>query len=75
VGKVSDVVKTTAGLFIIRPVARTEADRKAFEGQKQQMRAMAASQLQQGAVQRWLESLRKNADIEDRRKEIFNQSA
>lgn len=75
VGKVSDVVKTTAGLFIIRPVARTEADRKAFEAQKQQMRAMAASQLQQGAVQRWLESLRKNADIEDRRKEIFNQSA
>ncbi|HLL45966.1 MAG TPA: peptidylprolyl isomerase [Longimicrobiaceae bacterium] len=75
VGRVSDVVKTTAGLFIIRPVARTEADRKAFDAQKQQMRAMAASQLQQGAVQRWLESLRKNADIEDRRKEIFNQSA
>ncbi len=75
VGKVSDVVKTTAGLFIIRPVARTEADRKAFEAQKQQMRAMAASRLQQGAVERWLESLRKNADIEDRRKEIFNQSA
>ena len=75
VGKVSDVVKTTAGLFIIRPVARTEADRKAFDAQKQQMRAMAASRLQQGAVERWLESLRKNADIEDRRKEIFNQSA
>jgi peptidyl-prolyl cis-trans isomerase D len=75
VGRVSDVVKTTAGLFIIRPTARTEADRKAFDAQKQQMRAMAASQLQQGAVQRWLESLRKNADIEDRRKEIFNQSA
>ncbi len=75
VGRVSDVVKTTAGLFIIRPVARTEADRKAFDAQKQQMRAMAASRLQQGAVERWLESLRKNAEIEDRRKEIFNQSA
>jgi peptidyl-prolyl cis-trans isomerase D len=75
VGKVSDVVKTTAGLFIIRPVARTEADRKAFEAQKQQMRSMATARLQQSAVERWLESLRKSADIEDRRKEIFNQSA
>ncbi len=75
VGRVSDVVKTTAGLFIIRPVARTEADRKGFDAQKQQMRAMATAQLQQNAVERWLESLRKSAEIEDRRKEIFNQSA
>lgn len=75
VGKVSDVVKTSAGLFIIRPVARVEADRKAFEGQKQQMRALATSSLQQQAVERWLQSIRKNADIEDRRKEIFNQQS
>lgn len=74
VGKVSDVVKTTAGLFIIRPVARVEADRKAFEAQKAQMRAMATASLQQDAVERWLQSLRKSADIEDRRDEIFKQS-
>lgn len=75
VGKVSDVVKTSAGLFIIRPVARTEADRKAWEEQKQAQRAMAMAQLQQQAVARWLESLREEAEIEDRRREVFNQSA
>ena len=75
VGKVSDVVKTSAGLFIIRPTARTEADRKAWEEQKQAQRAMAMAQLQQQAVARWLESLREEAEIEDRRKEVFNQSA
>ncbi len=75
VGKVSDVVKTSAGLFIVRPVARVEADRKAFEGQRQQMRALATSRLQQDAVERWLQSIRKAADIQDRRKEIFNQQS
>ncbi|MET0399712.1 MAG: peptidylprolyl isomerase [Longimicrobiaceae bacterium] len=75
VGKVSDVVKTSAGLFIIRPVARVEADRKGFEAQKQQMRALAMSRIQQEAVERWLQSIRKSADIEDRRKEIFNQQS
>jgi peptidyl-prolyl cis-trans isomerase D len=75
VGKVSDVVKTSAGLFIIRPVARVEADRRAFDAQKQQMRTLATSRLQQEAVERWLQSIRKAADIEDRRKEIFNQQS
>jgi peptidyl-prolyl cis-trans isomerase D len=75
VGKVSDVVKTTAGLFIVRPVARTAADRKAFEAQKGQMRAMATARLQQAAFERWLRSVRKKADIEDYREERFNQSA
>lgn len=75
VGKVSDVVKTSAGLFIVRPVARTAADRKAFEAQKGQMRAMATSRLQQAAFERWLRSVRKKADIEDYREQRFNQSA
>ncbi|HEV2148035.1 MAG TPA: peptidylprolyl isomerase [Longimicrobiaceae bacterium] len=74
VGKVSDPVKSSAGLFLIRPVARTEADRKAWEAQKQQQRAMMMARLQQDAVGRWMESLRKNADIVDRRREIFRQS-
>ncbi len=74
VGKVSDVVKTPAGLFIIRPVARTEADRAAWEAQKQQQRTVSIARLQQDAVARWMESLRKNAKIEDRRKEMFSQS-
>ena len=75
VGKVSDVVKTSSGLFIVRPVARTAADRKAFEAQKQQMRAMAAARLRQAAFERWLQSVRKKADIEDYRAERLTRSA
>lgn len=73
VGKVSDVVQTPAGLFIVRPVARTEADRKAWEAQKAQQRAMATAQLRQEAFYRWMESLRKRADIEDNREEAFQR--
>lgn len=75
VGKVSDVVKTTAGLFIIRPVARVQADRKAFEAQKRQLRSIAEAQLQQQVVSRWLDGLRKDAKIEDNRKSVLKQSA
>lgn len=74
VGKVSDVVETPAGLFIIRPVARTEADRAAWEAQKAQQRVLAEAQLRQEAVARWLESLRKQVEVEDRRAEVFQQA-
>jgi peptidyl-prolyl cis-trans isomerase D len=74
VGKVSDVVKTSGGLFIIRPVARTEADRKAWEAQKEQQRAMAMAQLQQEAFVRWMQSRRKSAEIEDNRDRFFQRS-
>lgn len=67
IGSVSDVVETSAGLFIIRPVARTEADRQVWEAQKQQQRAAESMQLQQELVERWLESLRKEAEIVDQR--------
>lgn len=74
VGKVSDVVKTSGGLFIVRPVARTEADRKAWEAQKEQQRAMAVAQLQQEAFVRWMQSRRKAAEIQDKRDRFFQRS-
>jgi peptidyl-prolyl cis-trans isomerase D len=74
VGKVSDVVQTSAGLFIIRPVARAEADRKAWEAQKEQQRTMAMAQLQQEAFARWMQSQRDAAKIEDNREEFFRQT-
>ena len=75
VGKVSDVVKTSAGLFIIRPTARVQADRKTFEAQERQLRSIAESQLRQQAVSRWLDGLHKSAKIEDNRKTALKQSA
>ncbi|HEV2130653.1 MAG TPA: peptidylprolyl isomerase, partial [Longimicrobiaceae bacterium] len=71
INQVSDVVSTTARLFIIRPVERTEADRQAWEQQKDQQRAGELLRLQQEQAARWLESLRKQAEIEDNRSEVL----
>ena len=63
----SKVVDTHTCLFIIRPTQRVPADRKAWEAQKEQQRAGVTFQMQQGAVQRWLESARRDAEIVDNR--------
>lgn len=73
VGQVSDVVQTTGGLFIIRPLERTEADRAAWEEQKEQQRMMEMFRLQQEQVTRWLESLRREAEIVDSRSEVLQR--
>jgi peptidyl-prolyl cis-trans isomerase D len=70
-GKISDVVETPAGLFIVRPTARVEADRKVFDVQKLQLRRVATQQLQQAEAARFLESLREDAKIVDNRAEVL----
>lgn len=69
VGQVSDVVTTPSSLFIIRPISRNEADRAEFDEQKEVLRQIASMQLQQAALSRWMESLREDAEIIDRRRE------
>jgi peptidyl-prolyl cis-trans isomerase D len=75
VGQVSDVVESTAGLFIVRPTARTQADARQFQGQKDQLRQFMAYQMQQEQVTRWMESLRRSAKIQDFRDRVFKGSA
>jgi peptidyl-prolyl cis-trans isomerase D len=75
IGTVSDVVETPAGLLIIRPTERTEADRQVWEAQKQQQRAAESMRLQQELVERWLESLRKEAEIVDQRSTALQRRA
>jgi peptidyl-prolyl cis-trans isomerase D len=75
IGQVSDVAQTTAGLFIIRPTARTEADRAEFEQQKEQLRASFLYQMQQQQVTRFIESLRREANISDTREQLRRQAA
>jgi peptidyl-prolyl cis-trans isomerase D len=67
VGRVSDVAVSTAGLYIVRPRERTEADRATWEAQREQQRAMMMYQMQQEQLARWLQSLRQQAEIEDNR--------
>jgi peptidyl-prolyl cis-trans isomerase D len=70
VGQVSSVVETPTGLFIIRPTQRVPADRKAWETQKEQQRASVSYQMQQGTIERWLQSARRNAEIVDNRETL-----
>lgn len=69
--QVSPVVETTAGLFIIRPVARTAADRAVFNRDKAQMRQALIGQMRQQSVQRWLDSARRAARIKDNRDKVL----
>jgi parvulin-like peptidyl-prolyl isomerase len=68
-------MSTPTGLFIIRPTERTEASREVFEQQKDQLRQFGLLQLQQEALSRWMENLRDNAAILDRREEIMIANA
>ncbi len=75
VGQLSQPVATTAGVFLIRPTARTQADRRAFEAQKSQLRQVATYQRQQALYQAWIESARKDAKIKDNRDRLFGRSS
>jgi peptidyl-prolyl cis-trans isomerase D len=70
VGAVSAPIETRNGVFVIRVDRRVNADRKAFEEQKQLQRQQMLGGLRQQRVRQYLESLRESADIEDNRKEL-----
>ena len=71
--EVSDVVETPAGLFIVRPTARTEVDPAEFEEQKTQLRMVLQLQQGQQEVSRFVQSLREDARILDNRNEVLTQ--
>ncbi len=75
VGQVSEPVATTAGVFLIRPTSRTQADRRSFDAQKAQLRQVATYQRQQALYQAWIESARKNAKIKDNRDRLFGRAS
>ena len=74
IGQISDVVETPLGLYLIRPTSRTEADRAAWEAQKEQQRQGEALRVQQEVVTRWLEGLRERAEIVDNRAEVLQRT-
>jgi peptidyl-prolyl cis-trans isomerase D len=69
--QVSGVVETTAGLFIVRPVARTAADPAQFARDKARIREGLVNQMRQQSVQRWLDSARRAARISDNRERVL----
>jgi peptidyl-prolyl cis-trans isomerase D len=74
IGQVSDVIETPAGLFIVRPTVRTEADPAEFETQKVQLRMLLQLQQGQQEVSRFVQSLRQDARIIDNRAEVLRQT-
>jgi peptidyl-prolyl cis-trans isomerase D len=75
VGRVSDVVETPAGLFIVRPTAHTPADRRAFEAEKEQLRSIVTMRVQQEQLARWMDSVRERSKIKDNRDRVFGRAS
>lgn len=69
-GQVSAPIVTDEAVYVIRVDKRTQADRKAFDGQKAALRQQAAVSMQRARVQQYLTGLRESAKITDRRKQI-----
>ena len=72
--QVSGVVETTAGLFIVRPVARTAASAAEFARNRAQIRQAVTTQLRRQAVERWLDSAKRAAKIKDNRDRMLGRT-
>jgi parvulin-like peptidyl-prolyl isomerase len=70
VGATSQPVKTEDGVFVIRLDARVNADRAAWEAQKDQQRQQLLLRLRRQRIQDFVTALRKEADVDDRRSEV-----
>jgi peptidyl-prolyl cis-trans isomerase D len=68
--EVSAPIRQSDGVFVMRTDARKPADKNTFETQKKDLRARRLQQLRQQRLQMYLEDLRKNASIDDLRKDI-----
>lgn len=75
VGQVGPVAVTPAGVFLVRPTARTAADRRTFEQQKASLRQEAMRQLQQDLFGQWLANVRQDANIKDNRARLQARNA
>lgn len=73
-GAVSQPIKSDNGVFVIRVDRRVQADRAAWEKQKDDQRQRVLQGMRQQRVQQFLASLRESAEIEDHRKEIAQQN-
>ncbi len=67
IGEVSDVVSTPSNTFLIELISRTPADSTQWLAQKDAQRAQVTQLLQQERLEDWLDGLRDNARVVDRR--------
>jgi parvulin-like peptidyl-prolyl isomerase len=74
VGSVAPPAKGQNDVVVLRVDRRTEADRAAFDKQKQQQREQMLERVRQQRVQQYVASLRDAAKIEDNRR-LVKQNA
>ncbi|HSH74657.1 MAG TPA: peptidylprolyl isomerase, partial [Longimicrobiales bacterium] len=67
IGQVSDVVSTPTNQYVVEILQRTEPDSTVWLEQLPQQRLQAVAQAQQQRLQEWIDALRANARIIDRR--------
>jgi len=70
IGVVSSPVRTPDGVVVIRVDRRVDADRTAWEAQKTVQRQQLMQGMRQQRIQAYLQQLRADAKIDDRRKQV-----
>lgn len=71
VGKISPPVRANDAMVVLRVDSRTDANKVAFEVQKDQQRAGLVQQLRQQRVEDYMTALRDNNKIEDHRVKVM----
>jgi hypothetical protein len=66
-GQISDAVEAVNNVVVLQLIQRASADSMAFEAQKEDQRVALQTMVEQRRVQEWLEGLREQASIIDRR--------
>jgi len=74
-GQRTGVLVGTTGCFILQGIAHQAADSAAWLKQRDQQREQILRSAQQARVQQYLSALRAQAQILDRRKEVFRPTA
>ena len=70
VGAVSGAVRTDGGVYVMRVDRRTDASKDEWAKQKESQRDQTVRGMREQKVRMFMESLRKAAKIDDRRKQI-----
>ncbi len=71
VGAVAGPIEAQGQLYFLEVIERAEANRAAFQAQKEDLRAQLTSQRRQFAVEEWLRDLRERSEIRDWRRQLF----
>jgi parvulin-like peptidyl-prolyl isomerase len=67
VSQISPAIQGARGAFLIQLVSRTEMDSVAYGSQSEMLRTRLLQEKRNRFLSEWMESLRKSADIEDKR--------